>query len=76
MLHIENEFRQPLSIDEAPEGSVCAWCGKPAQHQFIVLGGKCEHESVQFWRTCGAAFVCSIASSLSREVTPEEAIYG
>ena len=48
MLHIENEFRQPLSMDEAPEGSVCEWCGKPARHQFIVLGGKCSNESAFF----------------------------
>ena len=75
MLHIENEFRQPLSIDEAPESDICEWCGKPAQHQFMVLGEKCEHESVLLCRTCGEAFVCAVASSLSREVTPEEAIY-
>ena len=76
MLHIENEFRQPLSIDEAPKGSVCQWCGKPAEHQFIVLSGKCQHESCFFCRTCGEAFACAVASSLSREVTTEEAVYG
>ena len=75
MLNIENEFRQPLSIDEAPEGSACEWCGKPAKHQFIVLGGKYQQESGLFCRSCGEAFVCAVASSLSREVTPEEAVY-
>jgi hypothetical protein len=75
MLNIENEFRQPLSIDEAPEGSVCEWCGKPARHQFTALGGKFHNESGLFCRTCGEAFVCAVASSLYREVTPEEAVY-
>ena len=76
MLNIETEFRQPLSIDEAPEGSICDWCGKPAEHQFIVLGGKCHNESGLFCRTCSDEFVRTVASSLCREVTPEEAIYG
>src|SRR5438270_367494 len=26
----ENEFSQTVSIDFAPRGSVCEWCGKPA----------------------------------------------
>jgi hypothetical protein len=76
MLNIENESRQPLSIDEAPEGSACEWCGKPAKDQFIVLGEKYQQESGLFCRLCGEAFVCAVASSLSREVTPEEAVYG
>ena len=76
MLNIENEFRQPLSIDQAPEGNFCAWCGKPAEHQFTALGGKYHNESGLFCRTCGEAFVCAVASSLRREVTPEEAVYG
>ncbi len=75
MLHIENEFRQPLSIDEAPEGSICKWCGKPAKHRITQLDGT-NNESGLFCRTCGDAFVRAVASSLSREITPEEAIYG
>ena len=76
MLNIENEFRQPLSIDEAPEGSVCEWCGKPAEHQFTALGGKFHNESGPLCRTCGDEFVRAVASSLCREVTPEEAVNG
>ncbi len=76
MLHIENELRHPLTIEKAPEDSVCEWCGKPAEHLFIVLGEKCQNESSLLCRACGDAFVCSVASSLSREITPEEAIYG
>ena len=76
MLLIDNEFRQPLSFNIAPEGSVCEWCGKPAKHQFIMLGGNCQHESSLFCLTCSDEFVRTVASSLYREVTPEEAIYG
>jgi hypothetical protein len=76
MLNIENEFRQPLSIVEAPEGAVCEWCGKPAKHQFTALGGKLHNESGLFCRICGEAFVCAVASSLRREVPAEELING
>jgi hypothetical protein len=76
MFRIENEFRQPLTIEQAPEGSVCEWCGKPAQHRFVGLGGTSQHESSLFCRPCGEAFVCTVASSLRREVTLEEAVYG
>ncbi len=73
MLNIENEFRQPLSIDEAPKGSVCQWCGKSAEHKFIVLSGKCQNEIGLFCCACSDEFVRDVASSLCREVTPEEA---
>jgi hypothetical protein len=76
MLNIENEFRQPLSIDDAPEGSVCEWCGKPARHKLTELGGNNHNESGLFCRTCGEAFVCAVASSLRREVPSEEVING
>ncbi|HEX9134460.1 MAG TPA: hypothetical protein VF844_19390 [Ktedonobacteraceae bacterium] len=73
MLKIENEFRQPLSIDDAPPESVCEWCGKPAEHQLTALGGNFHNESGFFCRICGEAFVRAVASSLRREVTAETA---
>ena len=76
MLHIEDELRHPLTIDQAPEGGICEWCGKQAVHSFLVLDEKCQNEKVLFCRACGDAFVCAVASALSREITPEEAIYG
>ncbi|HEX6482237.1 MAG TPA: hypothetical protein VF043_25615, partial [Ktedonobacteraceae bacterium] len=46
----ENEFRQPVSIDFAPRGSVCEWCGKPATQQLTVIGGKSHNEGgVEAW---------------------------
>ena len=76
MLNIENEFRQPLSIDDAPQGSVCEWCGKPAKHQLTALGGKNHNQSGLFCSTCGEAFVCAVASSLQREVPAKAVING
>ena len=76
MLNIENEFRQPLSIDEAPKGSICEWCGKPAEHQFTALGGKFHNESGLLCNACGDEFVRAVASSICRVVTPEEAVKG
>lgn len=67
------EFRQPISIDDAPAGSVCEWCGKPAIHQLIALGGAHHNESGFFCYRCSQDFVRAIASSLRREVTTEAA---
>jgi hypothetical protein len=71
MLDIENEFRQPLSIDVAPAGSTCQWCGKPAAHQLTALGRKDYNESELFCPSCGEEFIRAVASSLIREVTAE-----
>jgi hypothetical protein len=76
MLNIENEFRQPLSIDLAPQGSVCEWCGKPAEHELTALGGTYHNESGLFCRTCGEAFVRAVASSLTRVVSAEALLNG
>ena len=76
MFYLENELRHPLTIDEAPVGSICEWCGKPAKHHITQLDGTNNNESGLFCRTCGEAYVCAVASSLCREVTPEEAVYG
>ena len=76
MLNIENEFRQPLSIDAVLEGSVCQWCGKPVEHELTESGGTYHNESGLFCRICGEAFVRAVASSLRREVSAEAVING
>jgi transposase-like protein len=63
----DNEFRQPVSVDAAPEGSVCEWCGKPAEHAFTALGGKHHNTSGFYCQSCGKEFIRVVASSLSRE---------
>ena len=71
MLNVENEFRQPVSIDFAPAGSVCEWCGKPAAQELIVLGGIGHNESGYFCSVCCKEFIRVVASDLRREVPAE-----
>ena len=68
MLNVENEFRQPVSIDFAPAGSVCEWCGKPAAQELIVLGGIGHNENRYFCSVCSKEFIRVVASDLRREV--------
>lgn len=70
----ENEFRQPVSIDFAPRGSVCEWCGKPATQQLTAIGGKSHNEGGYFCDTCAAEFVRTVAESINRVPTPEEVV--
>ena len=70
----ENEFRQPVSIDFAPRGSVCEWCGKPATQQLTAIGGKSHNEGGYFCSACAAEFVRTIAESTYRVPTLEEEI--
>lgn len=51
-----NEFRQPISVDTAPRGSQCEWCGKPAVVQLTAIGGSAHNESGLFCRSCGEEF--------------------
>jgi protein-arginine kinase activator protein McsA len=70
----ENEFRQPISIDFAPSGSVCEWCGKPATQQLTAIGGRSHNEGGYFCGTCGAEFARTVAESMNRVPTPEEVV--
>lgn len=67
----ENEFRQPISVDQAPAGSLCEWCGKPAVQQLTALGGLSHNEGGFFCRSCGEEFARTVADSLSRVITDE-----
>jgi len=51
-----NEFRRPVSVDFAPHGSSCEWCGKPAERQLTAIGGSYHNESGIFCRPCGEKF--------------------
>ncbi len=73
MLTDEYDFRQPVSVDDAPEGSVCEWCGKPAIYQLVALGGIHHNDGGFFCARCSEAFVRAVASSLYREVKTETA---
>ena len=71
MLNDRYDFRQPVSIDDAPDGEICEWCGKPAVYQLTALGGMHHNEEGFFCRRCSEAFVRAVASSLSREARIE-----
>lgn len=66
-----NEFRGPVSIDAAPVGSHCEWCGKPAIYQLTVIGGKHHNELGRFCAKCGEEFILAVAELLNRVLTAE-----
>lgn len=70
MIHMSsNEFRGPVSVDDAPAGSHCEWCGKPAIYQLMAIGGKHHNESGRFCRECGEEFIRAVDDSLNRVMT-------
>ena len=60
-----NEFRRPVSVDFAPRGSLCEWCGKPAEKQLTAIGGSYHNESGLFCRSCGEEFTRAVINSLN-----------
>ncbi len=68
-----NEFRRPVSVDFAPRGSLCEWCGEPAERQLTAIGGTFHNESGVFCRSCGEKFSQAVVSSLNIVATPIEA---
>jgi hypothetical protein len=73
MLNVQHELRQPVSIDFAPVGSVCEWCGKPALQTLTVIGGRGHNERGYFCSGCGKEFIRIVASDLRREIPAETA---
>jgi hypothetical protein len=69
-----NEFRRPISVDFAPRGSSCEWCGKPAERQLTAIGGAFHNESGVFCQSCGEKFSQAVVNSLSVASTQVEAL--
>src|SRR5437773_11478893 len=63
--HNLNEFGQSVTMDFAPEGSVCEWCGKPAMEQLTVIGGKRHNEGGYYCHACGEKFIQTVADAKS-----------
>lgn len=59
-----NEFRRPVSVDFAPRGSLCEWCGKPAERQLTAIGGSYHNEGGLFCSSCGEKFSQAVANSI------------
>ena len=66
-----NEFHRPVSIDTAPRGSLCEWCGKPAEKQLTAIGGSYHNESGLFCRSCGEEFTRAVINSTAAAETSE-----
>jgi hypothetical protein len=60
-----NEFRRPVSVDFAPRGSSCEWCGKPAERQLTAIGGTYHNEGGLFCRDCGEKFSQAVVNSIN-----------
>jgi hypothetical protein len=58
-----NEFRRPVSVDSAPRGSLCEWCGKPAVQQLTAIGGSSHNQSGLFCQTCGEQFTQAVVAN-------------
>jgi hypothetical protein len=68
-----NEFRRPVSVDSAPRGSRCEWCGKPAIQQLTAIGGSYHNDSGLFCSPCGEKFSQAVMNSLSAAPNEVEA---
>ena len=58
-----NEFTRPVSVDFAPRGSLCEWCGDLAERQLTAIGGSFHNESGLFCRPCGEKFSQNVANA-------------
>jgi len=59
-----SEFQRLISVDFAPRGCVCEWCGQPAERQLTAIGGAYHNWSGAFCRSCGKQFFkCVIRAS-------------
>lgn len=65
MQHYTNEFCRPISSDFVPRGSICGWCGKPAERQLTAIGGSSHNGSGLFCLPCGEQFTQAIVNALN-----------
>jgi hypothetical protein len=68
------DFKQAISIDFAPQASVCEWCSKPADEQLTAIGGIYHNKGGFFCRACGEEFTRLILNSVSTRVAPRAPI--
>lgn len=65
-----NEFNRPVSVDFAPQGSLCEWCGNLAERQITAIGGSFHNKSGLFCRSCGDKFAENIANAVTPTTIP------
>ena len=64
-----NEARRSIATDFVPRGSLCEWCGEPAERHLTAIGGAFHNEGGRFCRPCGEQFSQIVINSL-RQNTP------
>jgi hypothetical protein len=64
-----NEFTRPVSVDFAPQGSICEWCGNPAERQLTAIGGSFHNKSGVFCHSCGEKFAENVANAAISSTT-------
>lgn len=64
-----NEFHRPVVSDSVPRGSMCEWCGKPAERLLTAIGGSFHNESGIFCHSCGERFAQAVMNSLNASTT-------
>ncbi len=66
-----NEFHRPISVDFVPRGSLCEWCGKPAERQLTAIGGSYHNESGMFCIPCGDQFTLVVINAVNLAVNTQ-----
>jgi hypothetical protein len=61
---LNNEFMQVVSFDLALFGSICEWCGQPAEQELTVPDGNFYNESGCFCRLCREECASAVALTL------------
>ena len=63
----EHEFCRSVSFDNAPQGSRCERCGKPAVFRLTAIGGMAHIDSGVFCLACGSTFVKLLAQTFEAD---------
>jgi hypothetical protein len=61
-----NEFLRPISVDSAPRGSRCEWCGNLAEQQLTAIGGISHNEGGLFCHPCGEKFSLAVIANAAQ----------
>ena len=68
-----NEFYRPYSVDFAPHGSQCEWCGSLAESQITAIGGTMHNQAGFFCCSCAERF-CALIVNAAHTVPLSEVV--
>ena len=58
-----HEFNRPFSVDFAPQGGRCEWCGALAESQITAIGVAMHNQGGLFCSSCGEKFCALVANA-------------